>query len=262
MSLSKTLKYLNYLIKAQSAHGVHSPFVFRFIHEIITNKNESFYQFKELGKIRQELLKNETVLNVEDYGVGSRVFKSNKRRVADITKYGTSRKKFSEMYFRLVNFSGAQYIVELGTSIGMNTLYLATANTKSRVFTVEGSKELYTFSQQLFEKNQVHNITSINDTFEAALPLVLAQIPQLDLLFVDGNHQYQPTMNYFNQALLKKTADSVFVFDDINWSEDMSKAWEEIKNHPEVTLSFDLFFVGIVFFRREQKEKEHFVLKY
>jgi hypothetical protein len=69
-------------------------------------------------------------------------------------------------------------------------------------------------------------------------------------------------MNYFKLALEKKNVNSIFVFDDIYWSEGMQKAWTEICAHKDVTLSLDLFYFGIVFFRTENKEKEHFVLKF
>ena len=59
----------------------------------------------------------------------------------------------------------------------------------------------------------------------------------------------------FNLGLEKKHHHSVFVFDDINWNEEMQKAWQEIKDHPEVTISLDLFYVGIIFFRKEQQQE-------
>jgi predicted O-methyltransferase YrrM len=83
----------------------------------------------------------------------------------------------------------------------------------------------------------------------------------LDLVFFDGNHRYQPTMNYFNLCLKKANENSVFVFDDIYWSNEMTKAWEEIKNHKDVTVTIDLFSVGLVFFRTQQA-KQHFILKF
>lgn len=261
-NLSRVIKYLKYLIQSKTAHGVHSPYVFKFIHELIASKNEQYYQLNELKAVRERLLRDESILNVIDHGAGSRVFKGSDRKVCDIVKHGTSRQKFSELYFKLVNFTNSKYIVELGTSVGLNTLYLAKANSNSRVITIEGSDALFKYASQLFEKEEAKNITAINDTFEQAFPAVLKEIPQLDLLFVDGDHQYDHTLGYFRQALTKKTNDSVFIFDDINWSEGMQRAWEEIKEHPEVTLSIDLLYVGIVFFRREQKQKEHFTLRF
>jgi predicted O-methyltransferase YrrM len=261
-TLSNINSYLKYRVNARSAHGVHSPFVYKFITELLESDNDAYYQFKELAALRKELLQDDSVIEITDFGAGSKIFKDNKRKVSDLVRYGTSKTKFSELYFKLVNFTNSQFIIELGTSIGLNTLYLAKANSSATVFTLEGCSELAKFSKSLFEKQKAKNISLINDTFEKAFPMLLNEIPQLDLLYVDGNHNYASTMNYFKSGLEKKHDHSVFVFDDINWNDEMKKAWGEIKDHPEVTLSLDLFYVGIIFFRKEQKEKEHFVLKY
>ncbi len=260
--LNNISRYFKYYVNAKSAHGVHSPFVYKFVTELLDHYYVDYYQFKELAEIRKALLKNNSVIEVTDFGVGSKVFKDNKRKISDLVKYGTSKTKFSELYFKLVNFTNAQFVVELGTSIGLNTLYLAKANSKSTIYTLEGCPKLAEFSKSLFEKQEIKNIYLINDTFEKAFPKLLNEIPKLDLLYIDGNHNYESTINYFKLGLEKKHNYSVFVFDDINWNTDMQKAWEEIKNHPDVTLSLDLFYAGIIFFRKEQKEKEHFVLKY
>lgn len=260
--LNNISAYLNYYFRAKSAHGVHSPFVYKFITELLESWNEDYYQFEELAEVRKKLSKNRSVIEITDFGAGSKVFKDNKRKISDLVKHGTSKKKFSELYFKLVNFSNSQFIVELGTSIGLNTLYLSRANSASTIYTLEGCSALATFSKQLFEEQNAKNIYLINDTFEKAFPKLLSEIPKLDFLYVDGNHNYQSTLNYFKMGLEKRHNHSVFVFDDINWNTEMQKAWEEIKKHPEVTLSIDLFYAGIIFFRKEQKQKEHFVLKY
>jgi predicted O-methyltransferase YrrM len=263
MSLLNNISdYLKYCFVSKSAHGIHSPFVYKFITELLEFHNEDYYQFTELAEVRKQLSKNNTVIEITDFGAGSKVFKDNKRKISDLVKHGTSKRKFSELYFKLVNFTDSQFVVELGTSIGLNTLYLAKSNSKSTIYTLEGCPELAKFSKNLFEKQNIQNVYLINDTFEKAFPKLLNEIPKLDFLYVDGNHNYQSTLNYFKLGLEKKHNHSVFVFDDINWNTEMKKAWEEIKNHPEVTLSLDLFSVGIIFFRKEQKEKEHFVLKY
>ena len=261
-TLNNISDYLKYYFSAKSAHGVHSPFVYKFITELLEGHNEDYYQFTELAGVRKNLSKNNSLIEITDFGAGSKIFNDNKRKISDLVKHGTSKKKFSELYFKLVNFTNSQFIVELGTSIGLNTLYLAKANSKSTIYTLEGCSQLSGFSKSLFEKENAKNIYLINDTFEKAFPKLLNEIPKLDFLYVDGNHNYQSTINYFKLGLEKKHHHSVFVFDDINWNEEMKKAWDEIKNHPDVTLSLDLFYVGIIFFRKEQKEKEHFVLKY
>ena len=82
---------------------------------------------------------------------------------------------------------------------------------------------------------------------------------QLDFVFFDGNHKKKPTLSYFKQCLEVAHEDSIFIFDDIYWSTEMTEAWQEIKKHPKVTLSIDCFEMGIVFFKKEQA-KEHFTV--
>ena len=48
----------------------------------------------------------------------------------------------------------------------------------------------------------------------------------------------QPTLNYFNQLLKISTQSTIFIFDDIHWSVEMEEAWNEIKQHPSVTLNY------------------------
>ncbi|MGZ3885455.1 MAG: O-methyltransferase [Bacteroidia bacterium] len=263
MSLfTKLLNYLRYRFTAKTAHGVHSPFVSKFIHELIETENTDYYDFKELRKVRSRLLRDHTTITITDFGAGSKVFKGNERKISQLVTSGTSQTKFSRLYYKLINFCNAKYVVELGTSIGLNTLYLSKAGSKTKIVSIEGCKELYRFAGELLREQQAANVTLLNGTFETALPEALNKIPALDILFVDGNHRYAPTMDYFRMGLAKKTEASVFIFDDIHWSEEMEKAWEEIKAHPEVTLTLDLFYAGFVFFRKEQKQKEHFVLKF
>ena len=195
MSLNNIINYLKYYTTAKNAHGVHSPFVYKFITELLENSDDGYYQFKELDEVRMELRKNQAIIEITDFGAGSKIFKDNKRKISDIAKHGISKKKYSELYFKLVNFTNAQFILELGTSLGLNTLYLAKANSKATVYTIEGCAELAKFAGDLFAKQNAKNIFLVNETFEKALPTRLKEIPQLDFLYVDGNHNYQSTLN-------------------------------------------------------------------
>jgi predicted O-methyltransferase YrrM len=79
-------------------------------------------------------------------------------------------------------------------------------------------------------------------------------------VFVDGNHQKEATLRYFKLCLPKVHENSLLIFDDIYWSRGMKEAWNEIKAHPEVTVTVDLFWIGLVYFRKGQV-KEDFVIK-
>lgn len=261
MSLKTVLKYINYQLTAYTEHDLHSPFLYNFYMELIKNKLP-FGDFEELDKIRKQLLANNTTMEITDFGAGSKKIKSNTRSIHQIAKHGIAQKKQAEFLYRLVNKFAPNTMIELGTSIGLTSLYLAKASPKSTVYTIEGCPNLFQFSKNLFQEQGIKNIQSINGNFNTELPKLLSQINSLDFVYIDGNHAYEPTMNYFKMALEKKNSSSIFVFDDIYWSDGMQQAWKEICEHPEVTVSLDLFYFGIVFFRTENKNKEHFVLKF
>lgn len=261
MSITRLLKYLNYRLTAHTEHDVHSPFVYSFYQELIAHP-APVEDFTELERVRKQLLRNQTTIRMTDLGAGSKTLDSNTRSISDIARHGIARKKQAEFLYRLVKRFAPQSMIELGTSVGLSSLYLARAQPASRLYTIEGCPELAAFAQQQFVQQGLSNTVSITGNFDEELPKVLSTLERVDFVYFDGNHAYEPTLRYFNMALAKKHAGSVFIFDDIYWSAGMEKAWQEIHTHPDVRLSMDFFQFGIVFFRTEQKNKEHFVLKF
>ncbi len=253
--------YINYCIKAKNAHGIHSPFVFDFIKNILEDKR-TFYAFDQIENYRFSLYKNDTLLNIEDFGAGSLKSNFKQRKISDIAKTAGRNKKMGELLFRIVNYFECKTILELGTSLGIGTHYLALANTNATVITIEGSKEIFETSQLNFKKNKIKNIEQVLGNFDLVLEEVLNKNPSFDLIFIDGNHREEPTLNYFKKCLSKINDNTIIIFDDIHWSNGMQNAWNEIKKDKAVTLSLDLFYFGIVFFKKEFKEKQHFVLRY
>lgn len=244
----------HFLSATRKGHNVHSPFAYQLCEEVFYNK-ASFYDFEKLDEVRKQLRRNATLLKIEDFGAGSKTFTGNERKVGDIASRGISTKRQSELLYKLVNFLRPATIVELGTSLGLTTLYLAKANAAGKVISIEGSSELHSFASALIKENHAENVTVVAGKFDEQLPGILKDIPSLDLLYVDGNHSYEATLKYFHMALEKKNNDSVFVFDDIYWSEGMARAWEEIRTHPAVTMDIDAFYMGFIFFKNEIKEK-------
>lgn len=261
MEFKTILKYINYRLTSYTEHDLHSPFLYNFYMELIKNENP-FNDFEDLNALRKQLQSNSTTIEITDFGAGSKKLNSNKRQIKQIAKHGIAQKKQAEFLYRLLNKFTPKTIVELGTSVGLTSLYLSKALPKSTIYTIEGCPALFQFSNKLFKTENAKNITSINGNFNIEFPKLLSKIDSLDFLYIDGNHAYEPTINYFKLALDKKNTNSIFVFDDIYWSEEMQKVWKEICAHKDVTLSLDLFYFGIVFFKTENKEKEHFVLKF
>jgi len=257
------LKYLKHWITASNGkgHGMHSPFVFEFITKILNDK--TFYpEYEKVEALRNQLLNDNTVLEVEDFGAGSVIDKKSKRSVSSIAKNAAKPKKFGQLLFRIVKHYQPSTILELGTSLGITTSYLSIAKPDARLITMEGSKEIAEMAIRNLGNLESRNTEVIEGNFDNTLSSVISQLSSFDFAFIDGNHRQEPTERYFRELLAKTNNDSVIVFDDIHWSSEMESAWETIKNNAAVTCSIDLFFIGVILFRKEFKEKQHFAIRF
>lgn len=254
-------QYFIYLLKRKSAHGVHSPFVFEFVHEVLQD-DRHYYAFDEIEKLRLVMYANEKLLEIEDFGAGSHKQNNTKRKVKDIAKTAGRNAKYGALLFRIVQKYRPMSVVELGTSMGLGTAYLAMANKDAVVTTIEGSKEIAAQAGRHFAQWGLQNVKQYIGNFDEVLSGILKEMKKVDILFVDGNHRKEPTIRYFEMAKPFLQESSVVIFDDIHWSPEMHAAWQIIKRDSRVTLSIDLFYFGIVFFKKEFKEKQDFVLKY
>lgn len=258
------LKYLNYYFTAANGkgHGIHSPFVFDLVVKVLNDKT-NYTAYKDVERQRSLLLGNETIITVEDFGAGSTKGLTKQRVVQQIAATSLKPRKYAQLLYRLVNYFQPQQILELGTSLGITTAYLGKAKPDAQVTTMEGSVAVAEIAKQQFDELQLNNINIVTGNFDETLQQLIHQTAKpFDFIFIDGNHRKEPTLRYFEQLVAKADHNTVFVFDDIHWSKEMEGAWELLKQHPQVTLTVDLFFIGLVFLRKEQKEREHFVVRY
>ena len=262
MSAIKTVfRYGRYLINAKSRYEVHSPFVFDFINEVLRDSRH-YYAFDEIEYRRSLLLKDESVITVEDFGAGSKINKTPERKVSAIAKNTLITPKFGQMLFRMVGMLRPETVLEIGTSLGISTLYLAKAAPTARIISLEGSSSVAELAIEQFTSLQVENIQIITGEFSSTLPKALSNLGKIDIAFIDGNHRFAPTVQYFEQIKPFLHSKSVLIFDDIHWSDEMEQAWNAIKADPSVTLSIDLFYKGIVFFDAAFHSKQHLVLHF
>lgn len=244
---------------------LHSPFVFELYESCIKKQANPPAIFNEIEKVRTRLKQNKQTLNYVDYGASSKQPGYGKKvKVSHLARKHLKPARIAEILYYITHHYPYQNIIELGTSLGITSSYLAIGaqtHLNAKLHTIEGCSDVQGIANEVFK--QLHLGSAIHchlGNFNSVLPKLLEEIEELDLLFVDGNHTYEATMNYFNQCLPKIQNSSVFIFDDIYWSKGMTRAWEEIKKHPKVTVTVDLFFIGLVYFRTQQV-KQNFRLR-
>ncbi|MCB0768019.1 MAG: class I SAM-dependent methyltransferase [Flavobacteriales bacterium] len=258
--LKRISSYLEHQVKARTRHGVHSPFVYDLITHVLRQEAD-IPEFAEIEALREDLLESDQTITVNDLGAGSRVFQRPTRAVSEITRTALKPAGQARLLYRLARYFQADQVLELGTSFGITTLYLAMGAEEGTVHTIEGCPQTQRIAQHQFDQIGTKNIHAVLGGFRSKLPEVLRQMGSVDLAFIDGHHALEPTLEYFESILPYAHPGTVFVFDDIHWSRGMEQAWATIKDDPRVTVTVDLFDLGLAFLRTGQA-KEHFTLRY
>ncbi len=256
-------KYVSYYLSALNGggHGIHSPFVFNFIKQVL-NDGRQYAEYEKIESLRKLLLNDNTKVEIKDLGAGSFLGSAQQRTISSIAKNAVKSKKYAQLLYRLIKFIQPNNILELGTSLGLTTAYFSAANPSATIYTIEANESIAAVAKKNLENLGCKNIILENENFDTILSSVLNDVSSVDFCFIDGNHRSEPTQRYFNQILSKVNDNSVLVFDDIHWSKEMEGAWYTIQKHPRVSCTIDLFFIGIVFFKNEFKEQQHFAIRF
>lgn len=255
--IKNSLKY--YLFsRHKKGHGIHSPFVFNLIINVFRDKK--FYpEYLTIENYIKKLKQNNQTITYQSFGTRNQIIKS---KISKIATSSSISKKYGRLLFRLLRYYNSTNVLELGTCLGISSLYLAHANKNTKITTIEASETLANIAKKTFDNAQLNNILLINNSFEDALPKILKTNSPFDFIFFDGNHTYKSTLNYFNQCLEFKNDNSIFIFDDIYWSKEMYQAWNEICLNPQVRLSIDLHRLGLIFFKEIFFAKQHFTIRF
>lgn len=243
-------------MKSTNQYGVHSPFVYDFLVKCLYDKKTQD-AYKVVKEYRNSLLRDDREIEVTDFGAGSRIFKSDKRKFSAIAKNAGISSSRAKMLVRIVNYFEPKSILEIGTSVGLATVALREGNKSAHITTVEGCANTSAIAQQKFDEFGFTNTSFVVNEFDV---FFAQNQQQFDFIYFDGNHQKEATLSYFEMLLPTITTETVWIFDDIHWSQGMHEAWEEIVRNPIVTVSIDTFQWGFVFFRNEQV-KEHFTVR-
>lgn len=251
------LRYIKHIFTARCSYGfgIHSPFVYHFTKFVIYEKNP-FYIFPLIEARREELKNDQRTIDVTDFGTG----KSGKRKVSVIARNSLKHPRCAQLLYRISNYLKPDIILELGTSLGITTSYLAAANKNSNCITMEGCPETAKIAQETFEALGLNNIQLITGDINKQLPALLKKTEKPDLIFIDANHSYEAVLKYFEECATHIHDKSVVIIDDIHWSKGMEKAWNEIIKQPRITASIDIFHMGIIFFD-SGLAKKHYKLR-
>jgi len=255
-------QYVLHLLRMRSRYRIHSPFVFHFYKFILSDKTPCS-DFEMIEKVRKDLLSRARFIKRVDLGARAIEFPYSQRfvRVRDIARKSSVSPKKGQFLYRLVRYFKPRTIIELGTAFGISTMYMAMGYPNCHIRTVEGCTDTLNIASHNFSRLGLGNIQEICGNFDDKLPEILASLGYVDMLFCDGNHKKETTLKYFDICLSHIHNHSIFVFDDIYYSHGMRSAWENIRQHPSVRVSIDLFSMGIVLFRKELS-KEDFILRF
>ncbi len=243
-------------MKAHGKAGVHPPFLYNLLDLVLTEKNR-VSETPKIEQLRNKLLRDSRVIEITDLGAGSLTGAGDRRHIRDIARYSAKPKKWGQTLHRLAAEMKPKNLLELGTSLGMSAAYLASAVPKGKLITLEGCPVIASEARKNIDSLNLKNVEIRTGHFDQTLPALLSEIPSVDFAYIDGNHTEEATLRYFYWLKEKSYERTVLVFDDIHWSPGMAAAWQKIRNDDSVTLSVDLFRLGLVFFR-SGLTKQHF----
>jgi predicted O-methyltransferase YrrM len=257
------INYLRFYWEASNSkgHGVHSPFVFDFINKVLRDKylNSSL---KQWNGWRQDLLRSREKIQLEEIGAGSRIGNFRISTIGALVKRTSKPVRTAHLLYRILNHYQPNSILELGTSVGLSASLFSLARPDASIHTIEGVSTIHAKAVEYLGKWNCKNIHCHLGNLDIVLPEVLKVMPAPDLVFMDGNHQEEPTIRYFNQILDYLPESAIVLVDDIHWSAGMERAWKQIQHHPRVTTTIDLFQLGLVFFRPSFRTKLHYKIRF
>lgn len=245
--------FIKFFTSAHTADTLDSPALFDFYQSVISKKNESDLCFGRLEFIRHKMLIDDTILAGRSFGAGSKIITDNELRVKDIAKSAVSNSFKCRLLYKVAEYYRATHILELGTSLGITTQYLASTKYCKQLVTVEGNSNVLKIATK---NNTKSNITFINSDFVTAQVMAKKNHENFDMIIIDGDHSYEETISNYDRCQALISSNGILIIDDIYWSSGMKEAWKEIQIKNPSKLFIDLFYFGIVLQNQNIKEKQ------
>lgn len=250
------VKYIKYKLNSKGKYKIHSPYVFDLVSNCLELKIAP-QDRKLLAALRERLKKDKRTIEIRDFGAGSHKL-GNIRKISDIYRVSASKGVYARLLYQLTRHYRFDEILELGTSLGAGALHLALGNPDAKITTVDASPETQQIARENAEKTGISNIDFVCSDFQSYLGNLHDK--RFDLIFIDGHHDGKALLSYLDQLQPFSHDDTLFILDDIRWSEGMFSAWEQICADPRYHLTMDFFRMGIIL-KRPQQAREHFVIR-
>ena len=254
------LRYIIYKLFARHGrgHGIHSPFVYSFITDVLRN-GRNIPEPSRIIEWHRLVRKDKEYMDPGSFGEGPRLGGKPGKKIGQIARISGIRFKYGKLLHRIVAVYKPEHITELGTGLGLSTAYLASGNPGSGTISIEGSELKAGFAFRQMKKLGLQNVEIINSDFDTVLENL--EIFSSHLIFIDGNHNYEACLRYYRHFRQYASEGLILIFDDINWSRSMNRAWYEICGDNIPAVCIDLFFMGIVFFGKVSS-RQYFKLKF
>jgi len=241
--------YLNYYFAANTKYQVHSPFVFEFLSDIF--EDDRFYHFfGVIENYRRNLLGTSDKLLINQ----------SEKTINQLAKKLSIEPKVGEILFKTVHKYKPDTLLELGDSLGISALYQATPNPHVPLLTLAANTTLGNAAGNYFKRLGTRNIQVLAGDFSKNISTAIQQLNSVEQLFFNGFWGKTATLSYFEACLAAMPSNAIFIFRSPYASKDTQTFWETIKKHEKVRLSIDIYDLGFLFFRSEQKEVAHYQL--
>lgn len=257
MNIAMLRGWWRYYRSAKTIYKVQSPRMYDFLCEIMDTSTR-YYRWADIERERYRLLRDDTVLEVVDYGAGSQVLGGLSRSIRRIAKTSVSPSAQCQQLYRAVRAIKPTTILEMGASLGVSTAYLAAAAPKAHCLSLEGDLGVAAYARRTAAAVGLDRVEVRVGPFVDTLPRALDDLGVVDIAFVDGHHDYAATLAYTQAILPFMTTRSVLIYDDIYWSLGMQQAWHELQALPQVTMSLDTFYQGYLFFDPDIQQPQHY----
>ncbi|MEY3198582.1 MAG: hypothetical protein RJA13_540 [Bacteroidota bacterium] len=254
--MNLAFEYIKYLWHAKGRHGTHSPFLYEFADKCLSIQKEKTCIQQFTGRFTY-LKSDKRSIKIADFGAGSK-YMTNERTIPQLLSTSSSKGKYGDLLFQIARYYQPKNILEFGTSIGIGTCNLSFGNPAAKIVTVEACENTRLEALKNFQALQCKNIESVLATFDQFLDDERNE--KYDLVFIDGHHDGAALLKYMNKLESRTHNDTIFILDDIRWSDSMFAAWNKIRKSEDFSVTMDLFRMGIVI-KRKQQRKEHFVVR-